>query len=98
MRINPDKTRLGGQAAAERVARTENAETRPGSVAAAKAGGADAAILSDKAQDIMCARRAYDELPDVRAAKVAQFTAQISSGKFTVDAEAVVDKLMSGGS
>ena len=57
----------------------------------------DETMLTCSAQDIQHARRALEQLPQVRRERVAELRRKIAEGTFEVSAEAVVDKLMRDG-
>ena len=53
----------------------------------------DAASLSAEAQEILRARRAAQEAPDVRADRVAALRQQIQDGTYQVDAQSLARRL-----
>ena len=98
MRIEPEPTRLAAASTAERISRQQlDRQAAVPSRGAVETSGRDEAILSPQAQDVLSARRAYSQTPEVRADKVASLKRQIAEGKFQVDADLVASKLMSGG-
>ena len=52
--------------------------------------------LSDEASEISAARRAYDGLSDVRAAKVAALRTQIQNGTYRLDNARIADAILTG--
>ena len=95
MRINSDQVRLQAQNAAQGVSKSENSDART-ATGAVKSSKEDTAILSQTAQDMLVARKAFDEAPEIRSDKVAELKSQVDAGAFKVDAQIVVDKMMSG--
>jgi negative regulator of flagellin synthesis FlgM len=55
----------------------------------------DAASLSPEAQELLRARRAAQEAPDVRAERVAALRQQILDGTYRVDEQALAKRLRS---
>lgn len=54
----------------------------------------DSVSLSDRAQTLAKLEASLSELPDVDSEKVDRIRAAIVSGKYTVDSEAVAEKLL----
>jgi negative regulator of flagellin synthesis FlgM len=52
--------------------------------------------LSEKAGEILQAREAYDSLPDVREAKVAEIRARIADGTYPLDNEQIAEAFLRG--
>ena len=62
---------------------------------AKKAGGrADGTSLSSAAQELLKARRAVQEAPDVRADLVAELRRQVQAGTYKVDAREIARRLL----
>jgi negative regulator of flagellin synthesis FlgM len=55
---------------------------------------ADTVVISDAAKRIQEAKTQLDNIPDVRAEKVAKLKEQVESGTYKVDAEKTADKLI----
>lgn len=55
----------------------------------------DKVEISNTARDMQVAMKALSELPEVRQDKVDTVKAQMASGTYKADAEAIVDKLFS---
>ncbi|MCX6365919.1 MAG: flagellar biosynthesis anti-sigma factor FlgM [Armatimonadetes bacterium] len=56
--------------------------------------GPDAAVISQRAEDIQTAFDALKTAPDVRSAEVAELRAQVEQGTFQVDEDALAEKLL----
>ena len=54
----------------------------------------DGASLSSAAQELLKARRAVQDAPDVRADLVAELRRQVQAGTYQVDARAIARKLL----
>ena len=54
----------------------------------------DTVVISDAAKRIQEAKTQLDNIPDVRAEKVAKLKEQVESGTYKVDAEKTADKLI----
>ncbi|MCE5218390.1 flagellar biosynthesis anti-sigma factor FlgM [bacterium] len=97
MRIDSPPPRTASAGSTGRIERqTFEDKQRAGAQPAVGASGADQAILSPLAQDILAARRALEATDEVRADKVAQMRQKIANGTFKVDAELVVDRILDG--
>lgn len=98
MKIDPSLTRVGAGRPADPVTQQRVRETtgsaHEGATAARRA---DQTILSPQAQEMLYARRAYETEPSVRQDKVAAFKRAIADGTYTVNAEKVAEKMISGG-
>jgi flagellar biosynthesis anti-sigma factor FlgM len=57
----------------------------------------DALDLSDRAGEVSRARRSYDALPDVRAAKVADLRARIQNGTYALTDDQIAGAMLAGG-
>jgi negative regulator of flagellin synthesis FlgM len=96
MRIDSDPNRIGALSLSDRVSPQRGAPAAQGT-RLAHASGPDEAVLSQRAQEVLAARKALAAIPDVRAEKVAELRQKISSGTYEVDAEAVARKILEGG-
>ncbi len=54
----------------------------------------DTVVISDAAKRVQEAKKQLDDLPDVRADKVAQLKKQIESGTYEINAEKTADKMI----
>ena len=54
----------------------------------------DTVVISDAAKRIQEAKTQLDNIPDVRAEKVAKLKEQVENGTYKVDAEKTADKLI----
>lgn len=98
MKIDPSLTRVGAERPADPITQQRVRETTgPASEGVWAARRADQAILSPQAQEMLYARRAYEQEPSVRQDKVAALKRAIADGSYTVDAKRVAEKMMSGG-
>mgnify|MGYP002683883859 CR=1 FL=1 len=98
MKIDPSLTRVTAGRAADPIAqqrvRENSTPTNEGALATRRA---DQTILSPQAQEMLYARRAYEQEPGSRQERVAALKRAIAEGTYTVNAEKVVDKMISGG-
>ena len=81
---------------ASQIAQTYGVQPSGAANAKAKnaASRADGASLSPAAQELLRARRATQEAPDVRAALVAELRQQVQSGTYQVDEHALAKRLL----
>ena len=83
---------------AAQIAQTYGPQGTPDAGAKAKkAGGrADGTSLSTAAQELLKARRAVQDAPDVRTDLVAELRRQVQAGTYQVDARAIARRLLTG--
>ena len=81
---------------ASQIAQTYGPQGTPDPGAKAKKAGArtDGTSLSSAAQELLKARRAVQDAPDVRSDLVAELRRQIQAGTYQVDARAIARKLL----
>ena len=81
---------------AAQIGQTYGPQGTPDSGARAKKAGSrtDGTTLSSAAQELLKARRAVQDAPDVRADLVAELRRQIQAGTYQVDARAIARKLL----
>ncbi|HOM82632.1 MAG TPA: flagellar biosynthesis anti-sigma factor FlgM [Armatimonadota bacterium] len=89
MRINADSPVLAAEA---------TAATRAGRALDPVSGvaGGDRLEISGRAREVAIAREAIQQLPPVRAARVASLRDAIQSGRYNVPAEAVAARILAG--
>lgn len=56
--------------------------------------GKDAATFSDFGKDMVEARKAVDQIPDVRTEKINDIKSKIDSGKYNISASMIADKML----
>jgi negative regulator of flagellin synthesis FlgM len=81
---------------AAQIAQTYGPQGTPDASARAKKAGqrTDGTSLSSAAQELLKARRAVQDSPEVRAELVAELRRQVQSGTYQVDAQALARRLM----
>ena len=81
---------------AAQIAQTYGPQGTPDAGSKAKKPGSrtDGTSLSSAAQELLKARRAVAEAPDVRADLVAELRRQVQAGTYTVDAREIARKLL----
>ena len=96
MRIDPNTMRIGPTTEIQRGAEGQqvSGSSRPETGTRPLGPRTDEAILSPLAQDIMIARRALAEVPEVRQQRVDELRASVASGSFTTDARQVLERMI----
>lgn len=96
MKIDPSRLHRIGRSSVGRVTGggIEAAGPLRDAAAPRAAGGADRLALSQRAEEIRAARAALAETPEVRAGRVAELKAQIQSGSYRVDPDAVAERIL----
>ncbi len=96
VKIDPSKLQSIGRGNVGRVTGEgiEATKSVAESAASEGGGGADQLALSSRAEEIRLARAALAETPEVRAERVAELKAQIESGTYTIDADAVAERIL----
>lgn len=85
--------KINGQVNVHNVLKTYQKSAKTEKVNSKKALEMDKVEISSTARDMQVAMKALADLPEVRSEKVEAVRSQLSSGKYKVDAEALVDKL-----
>ena len=84
--------------AAELISQYKINEKKEGSEAEKQAAGSvvreDKVSLSSTAKDIQQAKKAIEELPDVREEKVRELKDRIEGGKYDVNGEKIAEKML----
>lgn len=95
VKIDPSKLQSIGRGNVGRVTGEGIEATKSvGESAASEGGGADQLALSSRAEEVRLARAALAETPEVRAERVAELKAQVESGTYEIDADAVAERIL----
>jgi negative regulator of flagellin synthesis FlgM len=95
MKIDPSKLHCIGRSSVGRV--TPGAVEGTGPVhtdPAARVGGADQVMLSQRAQEVQAARAALAQVPEVRQERVAELKASIEGGTYKVEPDKVAERIL----
>ena len=75
-------------------AQNSEAAKQPAQQEAERASPAESVKISDRARDINRAREIVDATPEIREEKVGHFKREIETGRYTVKADQVAEKML----
>lgn len=79
-----------------RVSQLYQANSTKKTLSAGKKGNSDRVEISRLGQDVQAARAAVAKAPDIREERVAAIKERMAAGAYTVDMDALADKLLTG--